>query len=390
MNKKRESAVIVLLALSASICKGIDSPDVIKTLSTLYEDCFQGSREISVAKNLMTLKGEAKKIFEIGMSGKYPFTYGAYQFKDNYEYLRITNDDATIFYLDTMDMPRGEGYREDIVGVTYNKITKKVDIISGVDDNAYLRDYIWGYYKKRTSERKGALSLSLNTDRGQAELFTGDELLGGDIANPKNVDDGENIIFLSDYTTYKCDFNSRGQGRDLELLIFDWAEEKLMLQLDFPFSEKYTPIYILWHTYSNQSVANQNYVYFVLSSNIASDQTIKVPKTPNRWHVLIYDVKGDTLYSVWHGMDESDGLKELSFSYYLGKDGLYFEVLKEKKIEVYLLDIDLKKAAPLKEYETVDLLWNKYGLKKEWEQKIKEAKAKDPKFEERWESPKMR
>jgi hypothetical protein len=110
------------------------------------------------------------------------------------------------------------------------------------------------------------------------------------------------------------------------------------------------------------------------------------PTNPRRWHVLIYDLKEDALYSVWHGMDESDLLPALSFSYYLSQDGLlYFEVLKQGKIEIYLLDIDLKKATPQKEYETVDLLWNNKGLKELWRQKIQEAKSRDPSFEEQWE-----
>jgi hypothetical protein len=110
-----------------------------------------------------------------------------------------------------------------------------------------------------------------------------------------------------------------------------------------------------------------------------------IPKDPQRWHLLIYDLKEDALYSAWHGMDESDQLYALSFSYCLGQEGLYFEVLKEAKIEIYLLDIDLKKATPLKEYETVDLLWNNKGLRGLWQQKIGEAKLKDPSFDERWE-----
>ncbi len=174
-----------------------------------------------------------------------------------------------------------------------------------------------------------------------------------------------------------------GAMRDTELRVYSRSDKSVLTDFILPFTGAYLPIVAEVKTL--QSVVDQNFVFLVLYQSIMNDPIITVPRNPSRWNVLIYDLKEDALYSVWHGMDESDHMPALSFSYYLGQEGLYFEVLKQGKIEIYLLDIDLKKASPLKEYETVDLLWNNKGLKGLWKQKIAEAKAKDPAFEERWE-----
>ncbi len=351
------------------------------TLTDLYEELFRGARVIHLPERLFSLTAEAKRLVEIPLTDRYPFMYNTYHFKDNYQFLRLTNDDDSKFFFDTLENLGNSDSAQGIAGITFDKRSKKIDVVTALSKQAY--ENFWGYYTKRKSESKGGMRLDL--ENNGVIIKSAGKAKAGYIMNPKDVDAGANQVFLSSTVATKSDFSYIQADRDIELFVLDWAQETITHDLVLPFTSNYSPIYTHMLTFSNQSVANQNYVYFVLMSNFRSNPTITLPKTLYPWHVLIYDLKEDALYSIWHGMDDSDGKKAVSFSYYLGKDGLYFEVLKEGKIEVYLVDIDLKNAKPLKEYETVDLLWNNKGLKAQWEKKIQEAKAKDPSFEERWE-----
>lgn len=350
------------------------------TLTDLYEKLFRGARVIHVPEKLFTLNAETRRLLEIPLTDRFPFIYNTYHFKDNYQFLRLTNDNDSTFFFDTLENLCSNKSGKEVVGITFDKRSRRIDIVTALSKQA--SENLWGYYNKRKSESKGNLRLDL--ENSGVIIKSAGKAKAGYIMNPKDVDAGANQVFLSATVATKSDFSYMQEDRDIELFVLDWAQETITRDFALPFTSSYSPIYTHMLTFSNQSVVNQNCAYFVLMSNFTSNTVITVPRTIFRWHVLIYDLKEDALYSIWHGMDESDGKKALSFSYYLGQEGLYFEVLKEGKIEVYLVDIDLKKATPLKEYETVDLLWNNKGLKVQWEKKIQEAKARDPSFEERW------
>ena len=288
------------------------------------------------------------------------------------------DDDSSLYFQSPITLSNDDERTGGIKAFYYGKETGRFEVAGG-SNLMSLREKLRGYYKHITDSSDG--TLRIDTKKNAATfLASGDSY---EIINPKDVDGGASEVFLAVMNQTESNIPFRQSDQDLELVVYDRNSQTILRDLTLPFSGLYIPI----GTWENamQSVVSQRYIYIVLNSSIEDFPTIETPKKDNRWHVLIYDAQEDVLYSVWHGVDVLDRKKVLSFSYYLGREGLYFEVLKEGKIEVYLVDIDLKNAKPLKEYETVDLLWNNKGLKAQWEKKIQEAKAKDPSFEERWE-----
>lgn len=379
--------IVALLALHLTLSQAgwVEAQQPIGNFSSLYEDVFRGSREVHVPKKLLILSAEADKIASIALSNRDPFRTERIQ--GMYFYPRLTNEDELYLYFDpyygggplrlssssTAEVPK-EAFR-------YNKKARKIETESVQDMGEYLREKIFGFYRHLENQSDGVMRISVERNLGY--IAEGGKEKAWDIMNPWDIDSGADRIFLSRFQHIESDLPYMGSDGNIEFLVYLGTEKSIASRFTLPFTGSYLPI--MDAGTALQSVVGQNLVYFILNSGGLDMPTLTVPKSPRRWHVLIYDMKEDMLYSVWHGMNESDGLRDLSFSYYLGREGLYFEVLKQGKIEIYLLDIDLAKAKPLKEYETVDLLWNNKRLKEQWEQKIQEAKSENPLFEERWE-----
>jgi hypothetical protein len=365
--------VLFLLMVPASLA----NPQGI-TLSSLYEEVFKGSHDVHMPKALFAQTVVAKPIATIPLSDRGPFQFERIQ--GFCFFPRLTNDDASSLYFYPYYGSGGNSGPTYEVS-HYDKRNGKVKTQTITDIEEYLRKKVFGFYRSLTSQSDGVVRI--NAEKNWASVTEGKKPTSYDILNPKDLDAGSNSIFLSRFQVTESKLPYMGAMRDMELLVYSRSDKSIVTDFTLPFTGTYLPI--LAEVTALQSVVDQNFVFLVLYESILNDPIITVPKNPWRWHVLIYDLKEDALYSVWHGMDESDHLPALSFSYYLSQDGLYFEVLKRGKIEIYLLDIDLKKATPLKEYETVDLLWNNKGLRGLWKQKVQEAKAADPSFKEVWE-----
>ena len=347
------------------------------TLSALYEQIFVGSRAVGVPKDLTRLEIMPKKLFQIKLQGPYPFRYRTHL--RSYLFPLLTNDDDGYFYFQSPitlsnDDERAGGSK----AFGYEKQSGQIGTIAIDDPKRFLREKLRGYYMRATDSSDG--TLRIDTENNAAYIVSSGE--GYEIINPKDIDAGGSEVFLAAMNPTESSIPYRQSSRDIELLVYDRNSKAILKDLTLPFSGMYVPIGT--QERAHQSVAFQRYVYVVLSSSVEGFPTIDMPMKGNRWHILVYDVSRDVLCSVWHGMDETDGLKALSFSYYLGREGLFFEVLKDSKIEIYLIEIDLSKAKPLSEYETVDLLWNNKGLKELWEKRIEEQKGKDRSFKAVW------
>jgi len=346
-------------------------------LSSLYEEVFSGSRGLHVPRALFTQTVENKLVATITLSDKGPFRFGKIQ--GLYFFPRLTNnDESSLYFYPYYGSLGNRGPAYEVF--RYDKRRGEVSTETITDMDKYLREKVFGFYKNLTSQSDGIVRI--NAEKNWAFVTQGKKSMDYDILNPKDLDAGASLIFLSRLQPTGSKLPFMASLRDTELLVYYRSDKSISKDFTLPFTGAYLPVHA--ELSALQSVVSQNLVFWVLNDGWMHMPILTVPTVPRRWHVLIYDLKEDALYSVWHGMDESDHLPALSFSYYLSKDGLYFEVLKDRKIEIYLLDIDLKKAAPLNEYETVDLLWNNKGLRELWQQKIREAKARDPSFQERW------
>jgi hypothetical protein len=362
-----------------------DSHQTKQNLCSLYEQAFRGSREVHVPKRLYEAVASVKRITSIALSDVNPFEYGTNQ--GTFFFPNLSNDDESSLYFDpyygfgSLYLDKKDISHPILKAFRFDKKERAVRIVDVQRVGEYLRDKVFGFYKNLTNQSDGIVQINVKKNWALVLSRSQDDVYY--IMNPKDLDIGADVVFLSRFQPTESDFPYRQFDRDIELLIYEKAKKSIVKSFTLPFTGSYLPIKT--QTIGLQSVADQNLAYLVLSAPLLNGPSLTVPKAPRRWQVLVYDAKEDALYSIWHGMDETDGKKALSFSYYLGQEGLYFEVLKEGKIEVDIVDIDLKNATPLKEYETVDLLWNNKGLKAQWEKKIQEAKAKDPSFEERWE-----
>lgn len=352
-------------------------------LSSLYESIFRGSRKVHVPSELLEVSPGYRKVASIELRGGAPFDFG---YNQGYFFPTLTNEDESSLYFDPyygfgplhFDASKMTPVR---FALRYDKKTQTTETARIEELGEYLREKVYGFYKNLRSQSDGVVRI--DAENSWAFVAEGKKATSYDIMNPKDLDSGTDSIFLSRFQVTESRLPYMRARRDMELLVYSKSEKRVLKGFTLPFTDSYFRIGT--GTVPLQSVAGSNLVYLVLFEPMLRSPIVVVPKEPRRWHLLIYDFKEDALYSAWHGMDESDHLPALSFSYYLGQEGLYFEVLKEAKIEIYLLDIDLKKATPLKEYETVDLLWNNKGLRGLWQQKIGEAKLKDPSFDERWE-----
>jgi hypothetical protein len=348
-------------------------------LSSLYEEVFRGSRGLHMPKTLFTQTAVAKPIVTIPLNDKGPFRFEKIQ--GFYFFPLLTNDDASSLYFNPYYGSGGNsGPTYEVFRYDKRRAELKIDTI--MDMVEYRREKLYGFYRSLTSQSDGVVRI--NTEKDWASVTEGKKPTYFSILNPKDLDAGANLIFLSRFQETESKLPYMGAMRDTEFLVYSRSDKSTLKDFMLPFTGAYLPITVAG-VKALQSVVGQNLVFWVLNAGGMDMPVLTVPTEPLRWSVLIYDLKEDALYSVWHGMDESDHLPALSFSYYLGQEGLYFEVLKQGKLEIYRLDIDLKKATPLKEYETVDLLWNNKGLRELWKQRIHEAKSRDPSFQERWE-----
>jgi hypothetical protein len=347
------------------------------TLSALYERIFRGSRAVGVPKDLTRLETTPKKLFQIELKGPYPFRYRTHL--RSYLFPVLTNDDDGYFYFQSpITLSNDDERTGGSKAFSYKKQSGHIEVAAVDDPKRFLREKLRDYYMRATDSSDGALRIDIENNAAYI-VSSGD---GYEIINPKDIDAGASEVFMAVMNPTESNIPYRQSSRDIELLVYDRNSHAILRDLTLPFSGMYIPIGT--QERAIQSVASQRYVYVVLNSSVEGFPTIDIPRNGSRWHILVYDASRDALCSVWHGMDETDGLKALSFSYYLGREGLFFEVLKDGKIEIYLIEIDPSKAKPLSEYETVDLLWNNKGLKALWEKKVEEQKKKDPSFEAVW------
>ncbi len=363
-------SLLVFIPFSLANAQGGD-------LSSLYEEVFSGSRGLHLPHALFTQTVENKLVATIPLSDKGPFRFEKIQ--GLYFFPRLTNsDEASLYFYPYYGSLGNRGPAYEVF--RYDKRRGEVSTETITDMDKHLCEKVFGFYRNLTSQSDGVVRI--NAEKNWAFVTQGKKAIDYDILNPKDLDAGASLIFLSRFQPTESMLPFMASLRDTELLVYSRSDKSISKDFTLPFTGAYLPVHA--ELSALQSVVSQNLVFWVLNDGWMHMPILTVPTDPRRWHVLIYNLKEDALYSVWHGMDESDHLPALSFSYYLGQEGLYFEVLKQGKIEICLLNIDLKKATPLKEYETVDLLWNNKGLEGLWRQKVTEAKAKDPLFQERW------
>jgi hypothetical protein len=376
---KTRSAVIILILLTIVSCASAQIQQ--NSLKELYQQVFIGSYLIHVPEAKYLIEATTRKCFEIPLSGRFPFRYGTIQ--GAYYYPAICNDDENALYFMSVIGQSVEEKDRDNVAFKVDKKTMKTEILSVEDIKREMQGTIFGYYTKKESGTDGVMRLDLENDYGHIRTDYNAKGYGFSIISPKDIDNEAEYFFLTNFVPAQSMLSFKKDSRDMEILVYNSKKKEIAADFVLPFTDSYLPINI--QTFPMQSVSGNNYVYLILNDvSINSDVTMTLPNSPRKWHVLIYNFKDDSLYSVWHSMIEDPNDSILACSYYLGIEGLYFEILRKGKLEIFLVELCFASAQPLKEYETVDLLWNNRGFRQQWERQIQQAKLKDINFKAVW------
>lgn len=370
-------ACLFTLILPVAISLHAESPDLSNNLSTLYEKYFRGSQNVHVPAHLFSVMASYNRVASINLTGNEPFQYR--QIQGVYYFPTVSNDDIHKLYFYPY-----QGFRSLPNGTprtfVFDKEKKTVETVGVENPNQYMSDSILGFYKNLRSSSDAVIRIDARRNGAILFQLSRDAIYG--ILNPKDVDSGSDVLLLSRQQSTETDFAYNETLHDLRIISFSMKSKSVLTDVTFPFTDSYCTVNL--QTLPLQSVQGRAKIYFVLNSAMFMNPQIRIPLQPLRFHILIYDQKMDSLYSVWHGIDDSDGLEPLAFSYYLGIEGPYFEVLKRGKVEIYLLHINLDDAKPQKEYETVDLLWNTSDLKLMWDSKIRQERKSNSSFSPVW------
>jgi hypothetical protein len=371
-------AVCYLLAMAAVVHS--DSDETVNDLTGLYERSFRGSHDVHVPAAMYGEIVDPELVTTFALTGVGPLKYESLQ--GMFYFPTLSNEDDQYLYFygysgSSAPSPAKGAHAEALV---FDKKTRQLKTIEVRDSREYERTKILGFY--RTTKADSIAGLRIDTQQNAVQILASKNKRLYSILNPKDVDDGSDTVIMSRFQEYSSDFPYRQSNRDLEVLTYSGSRRSIVLDVVLPFSGSYQNVN-LW-AFGLQSVVDQTKIIIVMNPFLMDSSDVDRPTNPRRWNVLVYDLKGDILYSLWHGLNEADGMAPLSFSYFLGSSELYFEVLKKGKVEVYSVPIDFGKMRPMKEYETVDLLWSTRGLRRLWEQRIGEERSKNRTFSPTW------